>query len=168
MEAKLFFLFMTLPAPQVICKHTVSFHFQNNPRPVNYQFQQNLDYYKNHGADFVDRTRYVGDYMCILLLKKSHLICYIFSVSVSLSLCILALLALKWLPSTSIRSLALCLALVGSSSPPWVLAPAVSRPSTAKCCLLHLHNLIHLVLQLSKLLPLCPLVHKCKSHSSVC
>ncbi|XP_060721920.1 TBC1 domain family member 5 isoform X2 [Tachysurus vachellii] len=30
---------------------------KNNPRPVNYQFQQNLDYYKNHGTDLVDRSR---------------------------------------------------------------------------------------------------------------
>lgn len=30
---------------------------KNNPRPVNYQFQQNLDYYKTRGADFVDRAR---------------------------------------------------------------------------------------------------------------
>uniref|UniRef100_A0AAR2LQY8 Rab-GAP TBC domain-containing protein n=1 Tax=Pygocentrus nattereri TaxID=42514 RepID=A0AAR2LQY8_PYGNA len=29
----------------------------NNPRPVNYQFQQNLDYYKTRGADLVNRTR---------------------------------------------------------------------------------------------------------------
>uniref|UniRef100_A0AAR2JJ57 TBC1 domain family member 5 n=1 Tax=Pygocentrus nattereri TaxID=42514 RepID=A0AAR2JJ57_PYGNA len=32
---------------------------KNNPRPVNYQFQQNLDYYKTRGADLVNRTRYV-------------------------------------------------------------------------------------------------------------
>uniref|UniRef100_A0A8B9L8P8 TBC1 domain family, member 5 n=1 Tax=Astyanax mexicanus TaxID=7994 RepID=A0A8B9L8P8_ASTMX len=31
--------------------------FLNNPRPVNYQFQQNLDYYKTRGADLVNRTR---------------------------------------------------------------------------------------------------------------
>uniref|UniRef100_A0A673I2M5 TBC1 domain family member 5 n=1 Tax=Sinocyclocheilus rhinocerous TaxID=307959 RepID=A0A673I2M5_9TELE len=30
---------------------------KNNPRPVNYQFQQNLDYYKTRGADFVNKTR---------------------------------------------------------------------------------------------------------------
>ncbi|XP_022521028.2 TBC1 domain family member 5 isoform X1 [Astyanax mexicanus] len=30
---------------------------KNNPRPVNYQFQQNLDYYKTRGADLVNRTR---------------------------------------------------------------------------------------------------------------
>ncbi|XP_043922172.1 TBC1 domain family member 5 [Protopterus annectens] len=30
---------------------------KNNPRPVNYQFQQNLDYYKARGADIVNRTR---------------------------------------------------------------------------------------------------------------
>uniref|UniRef100_A0A668ABW0 TBC1 domain family, member 5 n=1 Tax=Myripristis murdjan TaxID=586833 RepID=A0A668ABW0_9TELE len=29
----------------------------NNPRPVNYQFQQNLDYYKTRGADLVNKTR---------------------------------------------------------------------------------------------------------------
>ncbi|XP_076865462.1 TBC1 domain family member 5 isoform X2 [Brachyhypopomus gauderio] len=30
---------------------------KNNPRPVNYQFQQNLDYYKTRGADLLSRTR---------------------------------------------------------------------------------------------------------------
>ncbi|XP_077051566.1 TBC1 domain family member 5 isoform X5 [Siphateles boraxobius] len=30
---------------------------KNNPRPVNYQFQQNLDYYKTCGADLVNKTR---------------------------------------------------------------------------------------------------------------
>lgn len=30
---------------------------QNNPRPVNYQFQQNLDYYKTRGADLMNKTR---------------------------------------------------------------------------------------------------------------
>ncbi|XP_062867758.1 TBC1 domain family member 5 isoform X2 [Trichomycterus rosablanca] len=30
---------------------------KNNPRPVNYQFQQNLDFYKTRGADLVDRAR---------------------------------------------------------------------------------------------------------------
>uniref|UniRef100_A0A8C5F7A6 TBC1 domain family, member 5 n=1 Tax=Gadus morhua TaxID=8049 RepID=A0A8C5F7A6_GADMO len=30
---------------------------KNNPRPFNYQFQQNLDYYKTRGADLVDKTR---------------------------------------------------------------------------------------------------------------
>ncbi|TRY74155.1 hypothetical protein DNTS_004224 [Danionella cerebrum] len=30
---------------------------KNNPRPVNYQFQQNLDYYKSRGADLVNKTR---------------------------------------------------------------------------------------------------------------
>lgn len=30
---------------------------KNNPRPVNYQFQQNLDYYKARGADIMNRTR---------------------------------------------------------------------------------------------------------------
>uniref|UniRef100_A0A4W4DQL7 TBC1 domain family member 5 n=1 Tax=Electrophorus electricus TaxID=8005 RepID=A0A4W4DQL7_ELEEL len=30
---------------------------KNNPRPVNYQFQQNLDYYKTRGADLISRTR---------------------------------------------------------------------------------------------------------------
>ncbi|XP_072532579.1 TBC1 domain family member 5 isoform X2 [Salminus brasiliensis] len=30
---------------------------KNNPRPVNYQFQQNLDYYKTRGADLVNRSR---------------------------------------------------------------------------------------------------------------
>ncbi|XP_071775350.2 TBC1 domain family member 5 isoform X1 [Centroberyx gerrardi] len=30
---------------------------KNNPRPVNYQFQQNLDYYKTRGADLVNKTR---------------------------------------------------------------------------------------------------------------
>ncbi|XP_068603244.1 TBC1 domain family member 5 [Brachionichthys hirsutus] len=30
---------------------------KNNPRPVNYQFQQNLDYYKTRGADLM-KTRY--------------------------------------------------------------------------------------------------------------
>ncbi|XP_062302065.1 TBC1 domain family member 5 [Osmerus eperlanus] len=29
---------------------------KNNPRPVNYQFQQNLDYYKTRGADLVNKT----------------------------------------------------------------------------------------------------------------
>uniref|UniRef100_A0AAY5EYV8 TBC1 domain family member 5 n=1 Tax=Electrophorus electricus TaxID=8005 RepID=A0AAY5EYV8_ELEEL len=29
---------------------------KNNPRPVNYQFQQNLDYYKTRGADLISRT----------------------------------------------------------------------------------------------------------------
>uniref|UniRef100_A0A7N9AWW6 TBC1 domain family, member 5 n=1 Tax=Mastacembelus armatus TaxID=205130 RepID=A0A7N9AWW6_9TELE len=29
----------------------------NNPRPVNYQFQQNLDYYKTRGADLMNKTR---------------------------------------------------------------------------------------------------------------
>uniref|UniRef100_A0A8D3E741 TBC1 domain family, member 5 n=1 Tax=Scophthalmus maximus TaxID=52904 RepID=A0A8D3E741_SCOMX len=29
----------------------------NNPRPVNYQFQQNLDYYKTRGADLMNNTR---------------------------------------------------------------------------------------------------------------
>ncbi|XP_060761002.1 TBC1 domain family member 5 isoform X3 [Neoarius graeffei] len=43
---------------------------KNNPRPVNYQFQQNLDYYKNHGADFVDRTRTVGTKVAPLNINK--------------------------------------------------------------------------------------------------
>uniref|UniRef100_A0A4W3JRR6 TBC1 domain family member 5 n=1 Tax=Callorhinchus milii TaxID=7868 RepID=A0A4W3JRR6_CALMI len=30
---------------------------KNNPRPVNYQFQQNLDYYRARGAEFVNKTR---------------------------------------------------------------------------------------------------------------
>ncbi|CAG5890830.1 unnamed protein product [Menidia menidia] len=30
---------------------------KNNPRPVNYQFQQNLDYYKTRGADLMKTTR---------------------------------------------------------------------------------------------------------------
>uniref|UniRef100_A0A8C8JJI5 TBC1 domain family member 5 n=1 Tax=Oncorhynchus tshawytscha TaxID=74940 RepID=A0A8C8JJI5_ONCTS len=30
---------------------------KNNPRPANYQFQQNLDYYKTRGADLVNSTR---------------------------------------------------------------------------------------------------------------
>ncbi|XP_051949208.1 TBC1 domain family member 5-like isoform X2 [Xyrauchen texanus] len=30
---------------------------KNNPRPMNYQFQQNLDYYKTRGADLVNKTR---------------------------------------------------------------------------------------------------------------
>ncbi|XP_038580201.1 TBC1 domain family member 5 isoform X1 [Micropterus salmoides] len=30
---------------------------RNNPRPVNYQFQQNLDYYKTRGADLMNKTR---------------------------------------------------------------------------------------------------------------
>ncbi|KAM6959022.1 TBC1 domain family member 5 isoform 2-T2 [Aplochiton taeniatus] len=30
---------------------------KNHPRPVNYQFQQNLDYYKTRGADLVNKTR---------------------------------------------------------------------------------------------------------------
>ncbi|MBN3314353.1 TBCD5 protein, partial [Atractosteus spatula] len=30
---------------------------KNNPRPVNYQFQQNLDYYKTRGADLMSKTR---------------------------------------------------------------------------------------------------------------
>ncbi|KAK6324109.1 TBC1 domain family member 5-like isoform X2 [Coregonus clupeaformis] len=30
---------------------------KNNPRPANYQFQQNLDYYKTRGADLVNNTR---------------------------------------------------------------------------------------------------------------
>uniref|UniRef100_A0A7N6AU98 Rab-GAP TBC domain-containing protein n=1 Tax=Anabas testudineus TaxID=64144 RepID=A0A7N6AU98_ANATE len=29
----------------------------NNPRPVNYQFQQNLDYYNTRGADLMNKTR---------------------------------------------------------------------------------------------------------------
>uniref|UniRef100_A0A6Q2Y895 TBC1 domain family member 5 n=1 Tax=Esox lucius TaxID=8010 RepID=A0A6Q2Y895_ESOLU len=29
---------------------------KNNPRPVNYQFQQNLEYYKTRGADLVNKT----------------------------------------------------------------------------------------------------------------
>uniref|UniRef100_A0AAX7SXB3 Rab-GAP TBC domain-containing protein n=1 Tax=Astatotilapia calliptera TaxID=8154 RepID=A0AAX7SXB3_ASTCA len=29
----------------------------NNPRPVNYHFQQNLDYYKTKGADLMNKTR---------------------------------------------------------------------------------------------------------------
>ncbi|KAI5629764.1 TBC1 domain family member 5 isoform X1, partial [Silurus asotus] len=43
---------------------------KNNPRPVNYQFQQNLDYYKNHGADFVDRTRAVSNKVAPLNINK--------------------------------------------------------------------------------------------------
>uniref|UniRef100_A0A3Q3GTN7 TBC1 domain family member 5 n=1 Tax=Kryptolebias marmoratus TaxID=37003 RepID=A0A3Q3GTN7_KRYMA len=34
---------------------------KNNPRPVNYQFQQNLDYYKTRGADLMNTTRYDAD-----------------------------------------------------------------------------------------------------------
>uniref|UniRef100_UPI0037E8EDAF TBC1 domain family member 5 isoform X2 n=1 Tax=Semicossyphus pulcher TaxID=241346 RepID=UPI0037E8EDAF len=30
---------------------------KNNPRPVNYQFQQNLDYYKTRGADLMNKSR---------------------------------------------------------------------------------------------------------------
>ncbi|XP_062265831.1 TBC1 domain family member 5 isoform X2 [Platichthys flesus] len=30
---------------------------KNNPRPANYQFQQNLDYYKTRGADLMNKTR---------------------------------------------------------------------------------------------------------------
>uniref|UniRef100_A0A3B3UZR0 TBC1 domain family member 5 n=1 Tax=Poecilia latipinna TaxID=48699 RepID=A0A3B3UZR0_9TELE len=30
---------------------------KNNPRPVNYQFQQNLDYYNTRGADLMNKTR---------------------------------------------------------------------------------------------------------------
>ncbi|XP_076611412.1 TBC1 domain family member 5 isoform X2 [Chaetodon auriga] len=30
---------------------------KNHPRPVNYQFQQNLDYYKTRGADLMNKTR---------------------------------------------------------------------------------------------------------------
>ncbi|XP_061110617.1 LOW QUALITY PROTEIN: TBC1 domain family member 5 [Conger conger] len=30
---------------------------KNNPRPVNYQFQQNLEYYKTRGADHMSKTR---------------------------------------------------------------------------------------------------------------
>ncbi|XP_067867959.1 TBC1 domain family member 5 isoform X3 [Heterodontus francisci] len=30
---------------------------KNNPRPVNYQFQQNLDYYRARGAEIVNKTR---------------------------------------------------------------------------------------------------------------
>uniref|UniRef100_A0A673ZS12 TBC1 domain family member 5 n=1 Tax=Salmo trutta TaxID=8032 RepID=A0A673ZS12_SALTR len=33
---------------------------KNNPRPANYQFQQNLDYYKTRGADLVNNTRASG------------------------------------------------------------------------------------------------------------
>ncbi|XP_059900224.1 TBC1 domain family member 5 isoform X2 [Gadus macrocephalus] len=33
---------------------------KNNPRPFNYQFQQNLDYYKTRGADLVNKTRAPG------------------------------------------------------------------------------------------------------------
>ncbi|XP_067862188.1 TBC1 domain family member 5 isoform X4 [Heptranchias perlo] len=30
---------------------------KNNPRPVNYQFQQNLDYYRARGAEIINKTR---------------------------------------------------------------------------------------------------------------
>ncbi|XP_043546141.1 TBC1 domain family member 5 isoform X5 [Chiloscyllium plagiosum] len=30
---------------------------KNNPRPMNYQFQQNLDYYRTRGAEIVNKTR---------------------------------------------------------------------------------------------------------------
>ncbi|XP_053494114.1 TBC1 domain family member 5 isoform X3 [Ictalurus furcatus] len=43
---------------------------KNNPRPVNYQFQQNLDYYNNHGADFVDRARTVSTKVAPLNINK--------------------------------------------------------------------------------------------------
>ncbi|XP_017337721.1 TBC1 domain family member 5 isoform X2 [Ictalurus punctatus] len=43
---------------------------KNNPRPVNYQFQQNLDYYNNHGADFVDRARTVNTKVAPLNINK--------------------------------------------------------------------------------------------------
>ncbi|XP_053087408.1 TBC1 domain family member 5 isoform X2 [Pangasianodon hypophthalmus] len=43
---------------------------KNNPRPVNYQFQQNLDYYKNQGADFVDRSRTVSTKVAPLNINK--------------------------------------------------------------------------------------------------
>ncbi|TSO05454.1 TBC1 domain family member 5 [Bagarius yarrelli] len=43
---------------------------KNNPRPVNYQFQQNLDYYKNHGADFVDRTRAASNKVAPININK--------------------------------------------------------------------------------------------------
>lgn len=38
-------------------KHFLSSVLQNHPRPVNYQFQQNLDYYKTRGADLMNKTR---------------------------------------------------------------------------------------------------------------
>ncbi|MBN3297998.1 TBCD5 protein, partial [Amia calva] len=34
---------------------------KNNPRPVNYQFQQNLDYYKTRGADLMSKTSLTPD-----------------------------------------------------------------------------------------------------------
>lgn len=39
----------------------LSLVLQNNPRPVNYQFQQNLDYYKTRGADLMNKTRWNKD-----------------------------------------------------------------------------------------------------------
>ncbi|XP_041868093.1 TBC1 domain family member 5 isoform X2 [Melanotaenia boesemani] len=33
---------------------------KNNPRPVNYQFQQNLDYYKTRGADLMNKTQAIS------------------------------------------------------------------------------------------------------------
>lgn len=51
-------LFLTLP---VYHKDKISCWcvpcLKNNPRPVNYQFQQNLDYYKTRGADLMNKTR---------------------------------------------------------------------------------------------------------------
>ncbi|KAG7325691.1 hypothetical protein KOW79_010616 [Hemibagrus wyckioides] len=43
---------------------------KNNPRPVNYQFQQNLEYYKNHGTDLVDRSRSVSTKVAPLNINK--------------------------------------------------------------------------------------------------
>ncbi|KAM9434381.1 TBC1 domain family member 5 isoform 2-T3 [Clarias gariepinus] len=43
---------------------------KNNPRPVNYQFQQNLEYYKNHGTDYVDRARAVNPKVAPLNINK--------------------------------------------------------------------------------------------------
>uniref|UniRef100_A0A665WET5 TBC1 domain family member 5 n=1 Tax=Echeneis naucrates TaxID=173247 RepID=A0A665WET5_ECHNA len=43
---------------------------KNNPRPVNYQFQQNLDYYKTRGADLMNKTRGSGTKSASLNINK--------------------------------------------------------------------------------------------------
>ncbi|XP_060680860.1 TBC1 domain family member 5 isoform X3 [Hemiscyllium ocellatum] len=43
---------------------------KNNPRPMNYQFQQNLDYYRARGAEIVNKTRSTGAKVAPLNINK--------------------------------------------------------------------------------------------------
>uniref|UniRef100_A0A671Y068 TBC1 domain family member 5 n=1 Tax=Sparus aurata TaxID=8175 RepID=A0A671Y068_SPAAU len=49
---------------------------KNNPRPVNYQFQQNLDYYKTRGADLMNKSRVPNTSSTLVIKLSSSLLSF--------------------------------------------------------------------------------------------